>query len=463
MENNFFTGYKFVAAANLYKNYGGLAIYTKFKPRNRSANISVKDCGKNFIHYDTPDREVVLVRNSFSDDAFRPHGFDLCLDLNTFKDDVCKNIGLDYVMTNYIHDSSNVGRGHVAEESKQVQILSDSGGLQLVRGVSSLIHPKDLVEFYNKNVDAGMILDLPLFTVTDDVTTKRAAVLQKRNNEVMIKHSRPGLELLNIFHGGSITSRQSYRDIVETDKINRVAIGGLGYQKPLTGVNTIYEIVLGGSFRYKQYHVLGIFDMGYLPLMVKIANSGENPPHITSDSTSHVQASLNNVWHSHLSDQQIMSRIALGTQSGSVGNKAITINCSCPICSSLKYRDLFAFGHNRFNGFMALHNAIEMVKYTSSLQEACLSMSPHEYNRYVMTQLRRAKNRDDVKMALDFIDVVTEHGLKKAQLKYKHHIGKWNAASEAGTALFSTGEEQPDATREQVLSTLSALEKQLEK
>lgn len=457
------TGYSFVVAANLFRNYGGLVMYIKYVKNDPAKGIWIRDAGKNHIWYSMPSREVVMVRDAFDNEAFRPNeSFDVCLDFNTFRDEFGPSVGLKYFMTNFSHDGVfDIHREVVPEEKKQVQLLSDSGGLQLARGTTGLIHPKDLVEFYNKNCDAGMILDMPLW-VQDEKLAIRAARLQKKNNEIMLQNSRPGLELINIFHGYSVNDRRKYRDIVEDERIPRVAIGGLLRQKPVTCVNTVYDLILGSSYRYRQYHALGVFSTSYLALLVKIANSGDNPPHITSDSTSHIQASLSNVYHFHLGDDHIMSRRPLGTRAGSIANPSLHLLCNCPICSSLKHRDVFAFGHNRFNGFMAIHNAIEMGKYTQSLQEACRSLTPSQYNKYMMTQLKNTQDKADVKLALDYIDVVTQEGLKKAQKKYERHLNNWRTTEDKPTSLF---DENPSESGKEVydktVATLESLEAQL--
>ena len=429
------SGYSFVAAANLYKNYGGLAIYARFR-KTGNPHISIKECGKNFIWYECPDRELLLVRDSFAADSFRPHGFDLCVDLNTFNDQVSESLGLEYVMTNYTHDRVNTNRGAVKPANRKVQILSDSGGLQVIRDTVDIINPLDLISFYNTTVDAGMVLDLPLL-VQDSALAKKAGDIQRRSNNVLLKNRRPGVELINIFHGTTIEDRKRYRGYVEDENIERVAIGGLLRMSYITGVNVIYEMLKGK--RYSQYHALGVFALPYLALLVKIANSGDNPPHITSDSTSHVQASLNNVYHVQYSDSHPMNRIPIGSKSSASANRYIYLQCDCPVCHTLKYRDIFSFGHNRFNGFLALHNAIEMARYTSSLQEACRQLSPSQYNKYVMHQLKNSQDKHELHLALDYIDVVVHDGLAKAQKKYQSHLNKWKLPPSAnGNSLFSS-------------------------
>ena len=457
------TGYNFVAAANLFINYAGLVMYIRY--RKSSKEIHIKDLGKNHIWYVCPDREIILVRDAFSNEAFRPNeSFDECIDLNTFRDELGDHMELKYWMTNFAHDDSNTNRFAVKEDDKKVQILSDSGGLQLARGVGGLIHPYDLVTFYNNNCDAGMVLDFPLW-VRDDKLLKRAAKLQRANNEVMLRNSRPGLELINIFHGRSLEDRKKYRDIVEDERIPRVAVGGLLAQKPLTAINSMYEVAFGGSFRYKQHHALGVFNMSYLALLIKMANSGDNPPHITSDSTSHIQSSLSvGYFLQPLDEQHIMLRRQIGTNSGSISNPQMRLTCGCPICSRIKYRDIFAFGPNRFHGFLALHNAFEMNRYTQSLQHACRTLSPAQYNRYILVQMRHTSDREDLKLGLEFIDYATQHSLKKAQYRYANHLHNWKGSEAVETSLFDgldTDKESKVEKYRKTLGTVTALEEQL--
>lgn len=459
-------GYSFVAAATLFRNYGGLVMYIRYRKSNK--DIYIKDSGKNHIWYVCPDREIVMVRDAFNNEAFRPNeSFDECVDLNTFRDELGDHMGMKYWMTNFTHDGiCDTNRDAVPEEDKRVQILSDSGGLQLARGVSGMIHPKDLVSFYNKNCDAGMVLDLPLW-VKDEKLLKRAAKLQRANNNVMLNNSRPGLELINIFHGNSVEERKMYRNIVEDERIPRVAIGGLLMQKPLTAINSVYEIVYGGSFRYRQHHALGVFNMAYLALLIKMANSGDNPPHITSDSTSHVQSSLSTCYYLQPPDEQhIMMRRPIGTNAEAISNPHMRLTCCCPVCSRIKYRDVFAFGHNRFNGFLALHNAFEMTRYTQSLQHACQTLSPSKFNKYVLTQMKNANDKDDLRMGLEFVDYATQHGLKKAQARYASHLHNWKRAEHAGASLFSEMEsEEKKGTQEELykrtMATLITMENQI--
>lgn len=455
-------GYSFVAAANLYTNYAGNLMYVKYVKR-KEPGVHIKTMGKNHIWYVTPDREIVFVRDAFANESFCPNeSFDLCVDLNTFNDTAARGLGLEYVMTNYTHDThcvrTPINRRELPPERKISQLLSDSGGLQVIREQLDFIDPRKLIEFYNNTVDAGMVLDLPLL-VRDEKLAKRAAHVQRRCNEVMLANRKPGVELINIFHGTTVEDRKRYREIVEDTRIERVAIGGLLRMSLVTAVNTIYELLQG--YRYKQYHALGVFVLPYVVLLVKIANSGEQPPHITSDSTSHIQSSMNAIYMHQLHNYNPMSRTPIGTNSGVVHNSHSFLPCTCAMCRNVKYNDIFAFGPNRFAPFLSIHNAIEMARYTSSLQYACRSMTPREYNKYVVHQLRDARDRHELGMALDFIDIASQDGLKKAQTKYKNHIGKWALPDKQAPSLFDVGAEPSVDWKAVTTRKLGSMEKLL--
>lgn len=461
------SGYRFVFAANLYKSFGGYSIYLKYK-RGNPGEIVLKDYTSTHAWFICPDREIVIVRNNQELGAFYPMGesFDEVYDFNNFNDEAARAMGIEYAMTNFVHTTGSVKNRRlestVAEEHR-IHMLSDSGGLQLSRDTTGLIHPKDLITFYNNNVDAGMCLDIPL-VVSDSKITERAARLQKKNNEIMLKHSE-GVELINIFHGHSVEDRKLYRDIVEDERINRVAIGGLHRQHLLTSVNTIYNTVLGGKKRYKQYHMLGIFGAAYIPLMVKIANSGENPPHITSDSTSHIQSASNKAYHFQWDITSTSKRLAIGTRA-TIPNTERHLPCQCAICRVIKYTDILAFGPNRVVlELLALHNGLEMSRYSLQLEEACKQLPPSEYNKLVATQLKRHPELKEVMACLDFIDITVKHGQKDAKKKYENSLNRGRTSKQmqipAKTLFGDDSEAMLQKKHDHVVNLLTKLENQI--
>jgi queuine/archaeosine tRNA-ribosyltransferase len=310
-------------------------------------------------------------------------------------------------------------------------MLSDSGGLQLVtqalaanskNAKNYTIHPKSLINFYNNNVDAGMILDIPL-AASDFEVTKRAALLQKANTDIMLDNANSHVELINIFHGVTMKEREMYQSIVETDRINRLALGGLHFNNLITAMSVLYRTT--ANRRYKQYHVLGVFALPYIVLIIKIANQGDNPPHITSDSTSHIQSAASRIYHHQFDINQISRRMSIGHTENTLLSTRRHLPCQCNVCRAIKHIDLFAFTENRYvRELLSIHNAYEMARYTQQLQEACRSLKPHEYNALVLRQLKGSHDVQLLKQALHFVDYVGDHGLHAAEQKYKVFMDK---------------------------------------
>lgn len=457
-------GYSFVAAATLYRNFGGYSVYVKYKS-NDPHKITVKQTTKDYIWFVCPDRELVIVRNNQEMDAFYPYGdsFDEVVDFNLFNDSVSKALGIEYIMTNYAHSTNSVNSrlGASLPPDERIQVLSDSGGLQLARGLKESIHPVELMEFYNQNADAGMVLDLPLF-FSDPVIAKKAAYQQRANVEAMLAVGK-GVELINIFHGQSPEERAMFRDIVEMPEIPRLALGGIYGYLPLSSVNAIYNTI-SGKQQYKQYHVLGIYTSEMVPLMVKLAHSAG--VHLTSDSSSHLQSAANKAYHFQFDIHHNMKRIPIGTR-GAEGNSMRYLPCQCKVCTTLKYTDILGFGDNRHTTeLLAIHNAFEMTRYAKSLHETCLHSTPREFNNLVGIQLKRNSLLAEVKGALEFIDIAGEYGIPEAQLKYKAFIGRRKSLGEAvNPGLFGEGSEGTGIDEGQrkaaILAQLKVMKRQL--
>lgn len=416
-------GYAFVVAATLFKSYGGLCVFVKYKGGDQH-KIVIKDQSDNHIWLICPDRELVIVRNSDNMASFFPSGdsFDEVYDFNLFNDSVSKQLGIKYIMTNYAHSKTSMNPrtpSRIPDEDR-ITVLSDSGGLQMARDMIGAIDPRSLVEFYNNNADAGMVLDLPLSVSSPDII-ERAARLQKASTELMLKGSN-GIELLNIFHGHDIEQRRAYRKIVETDRINRCAVGGLYRQGLLGGCDIIWDLVNTGQ-KYKQYHMLGVFGSLHVPLMVKLANMTWKP-HITSDSTSHIQSASFKSYHFQFDIYHTSKRLAIGSR-GSIPNTGKLLPCQCEVCKVLKYSDVLAFGSNRFTlELMAIHNAVEMTRYSNQLQEAADCLPMKEYNQLVYRQLEKHPQLREVRQAIDFCDLAEAKGIEVARKRYDIHLHK---------------------------------------
>ncbi len=430
-------GYRMVLAAALYSSFAGLAVYVKYRKGPQEIRLTHRDGDS--VSFTTPDRELLLTkRASYTSFNSPMGGYDEAYDFNLMNDRVLRGMDIDYTMTNYTHEKHDRFQGDRSlskiPNSQRATFLSDSGGLQIVRGQLDKIHPQDLAKFYINTVDAGMALDIPIGNI-DIKTLVRAAELQRKNTNIMldtINEAGSKTGILNIFHGYTTDERNIYRDIVEDKRVDRCAIGGVYSQGMLASVNTIISMCQG--MHYKQYHVLGVFSYVYIALLVKISHFTQK--HITSDTTSFTQAALNKLYV-HQPDESFMPRSLKIGRSESTGNSFRILKDQCPVCEAIKYTDILGMvDSDPTIRLLSIHNALEMKRYADSLNEAVKVLSPTQYNNLVYKQMHKHGDKAELKQCFDFIDIAADKSLKKAQEKYKKFTNNVRRAPNANRTLF---------------------------
>lgn len=423
-------GYSWIPAATNYWSFGGLGIYVRYR-RSKSRVITLKQRTARFCHVLCPDRELIFTWDANKEPTFYPagQGFDEFVSYNMLDDHVINKMGFDYVMVNYAHTEQSKGsalnRTKGTPTNSNATIISDSGGFQFATGVASTINPVHLVKWYNDNTDAGMILDVPLVIFDDPKLVERAARVQAMNNELMLRNKSDTTELINILHGTTNDNLEMYRDIVERPDIQRIALAGAYRRTLLSCSEYMCNIMLHGP-RYKQYHLLGVFGAPQVALMAAMANLGDNPPHVTSDSTTHIQSSKNHAYHYHYDIFKTHKRLLFGLR-GSLPNVHNTLPCNCPVCSVVKYQDIFGYlpGQMIMN-LVAIHNATILHKYGNILQDAVRTLPYSKYVDLVMQQMKHINSDDisDLRIALDYINITVNESQTKANKKYKSFLNK---------------------------------------
>lgn len=447
-------GFNWVPAANLFSAFGGLGVYVKYKGGKKN-KILIKHHSSRSCHLICPDRELLFTWENQYADAYYPAGmdFDEYVSFNTLNDSVCHKMDLKYVMTNFVHVDNTNGaadnRTQGRPEGSNVTLLSDSGGFQFSTGVVGAVNPLEMIKFYNRNVDAGMCLDVPI-TVPSRQLIQRAGALQAKNLDLLMQHKADHVDILNILHGATNEEAEEYREIVERPDVDRIAMAGLYRRSIVSGADYIWNTTRNGQ-RYKQYHLLGIFSNSHLAMMVAAANLGDSPPHITSDSTSHIQSAKNHTYHYHYDVFKTHGRMLFGAR-GSIPNVHNFLPCHCPVCETIKYTDILGFlpGQMVMN-LTALHNAHTFSRYTQMLQESFRQLPWNQYVDLVKAQLSHLKSKDskEVLMSLDFLYRAANDGLESARKHYAPQIKQYNSrfSEEGDTAkvgLFGSGQ---DATK----------------
>lgn len=452
-------GYCWMPASATYNPYGGFGIYIKYAKSKHQHHIKIKEMSSQRVHLVCPDREIYMTASMQHDDTWYPHGFDEYLDFNILHDPAAHAMGLKYVMPNFVHcqgkNASAENRVHGRGKS-ELTILSDSGGFQFSTGVVDSINPQQLMEWYGRNVDAGMVLDVPL-TVSDDKLIVKCGNVQARNNKILMGLKPDHVELVNIFHGINLKDITKYREIVERPDINRVAVAGMYRYELVTMCDYLYELTRTGQ-RYSQYHLLGFSSVTRIPLIVALANKGQFPPHITSDSTTHIQTASNRQYMTQT--HNLGRRLNIGISEGLVPNTGSHLPCHCPVCKAIKYRDIMSFMPSHIvKQAMSYHNMYEMNRLINSLQEAIKNLKHHEYVDYIVKNLRATKGEfvQQLKPALDYIHVASEEGQTKARKKFKSLLGLnfTRYSDDTNVGLFGSKEGKTHSSEIQRLNSIA--------
>lgn len=416
----------FVPGAISYGNHGGLAIYIKYGKFPNT--ITLKEINPHYIWIQLPDRELFLTRDNHTTDSSRPldENFDEVVCLGAFFDSF-PTVEIPSLMVNYVESMKQIGRrpNHRKDGVKRgVTVTSDSGGFQILTGRANLLDPKDIAEYYNDNVDQGMVLDIPASTKRRELLYVLANI-QKKNTDRMLEFIKPHVELFNVFHGLSVEETKRFRAIVETDKISTaVGIGSTYFGSAVQRVSDALTVMLDGH-AYKKYHILGIFNTAITPMIIRMANSDlgykSGIPLITTDASTHVHSGNARKYWLFRDVDQPMSALVFGLNGSTPPaiNTARHLPCSCPVCSAIKYADVFAIlPGETIRNLLIFHNMFSMVNYNKVMDNYAKELNFEDYRRLVYSQLRNHSLREETDIGLKFLEEVLQTNLIKAKAKY---------------------------------------------
>jgi hypothetical protein len=294
-------------------------------------------------------------------------------------------------------------------------IVSDSGGFQLHSGAEEFLDPNNIVASHNKACDIGIVLDLPLPHRFQKDLLLRAGKVQKMNTEIFLKQKRESLQFLNVFHGSTFYMRQKYRDLVEDERINRVALGGVKTLDLIPLVLHTLFVVMNGR-KYDQYHVLGVSGLERWIALSYIGHK-KLAKLITSDSSSYIQCGIK---MQYFEPHRLLSTLHLGEYLWKT-NKQRLLHCACPVCSMIKYSHALgsldsAIG---FRGVL-LHNLYMTRAYLDEIWELG-GQSKAEILTYLRPYFTSSKLKE-IGLALQAIDMAVDESVEKAAATYAPYL-----------------------------------------
>lgn len=438
--------YRYMPAGLRWENKGGFAIYVRYKSNSNEIKILWNTTTE--IRIQAPDRDILVVRNTHTAYPFYPaESWDEMICVDPFHHHVYTDEDLPFYMVNYTDYFMEPDGGSRVREKRGrtsgTQVVSDSGGHQIAVGLCDYVDPNQLIDWYNKNIDLGLIIDIPTISATSGMSNfKKLAQLQKKNTDIMLANKRDDLELINIFHGDTPEALKMFRDITEDDRIDRLAVGGLRGANLITTADKIFSTILSGK-KYKHYHGLGILS----PSMVSLLSYFSRHPQVdlvTTDSSSPIQVAVSGSYYRYHYMEKPMDFAQIGFRGGYCRPSTKNLlTCQCPVCSALKYTDIFAImGKSILFEVLSYHNLHVALTYTRTVYDSLSSMDFKQARQFLENHFRGKGMQKEVLQSMDYIDCIFQDGLAKAQKKFQYYM---NAPlfGDTESALFSDSTERP--------------------
>lgn len=439
--------YEYLGAGVFTPNHHGIGIYIRY--RDNANKVVLKEVSSRHLHIQCPDRDLWIVGDGHHAQAYRPpFSFDEFVNVSPVWPGTGADTGINHYMLNFTqylgkeYLSPNMRINGRLPEHKQT-IYCDSGGFQIQAERYDYISPINLIDWYNRNVDVGMVLDFPPKGLYWPGLIERMAEAQRQNIEIMMERKRPDLEIMNIFHGENIEDLTKFRNLVDHPGINKVAVGGAYFGSILRSIENAAHIMTTGR-KYEQYHMLGVSNIRQLYLIMRMA-SKDIAPYITSDSSTFLQEGLNKgymVWPTVDSPPRYYQ---IGDK-GNPPNVHKHLTCSCPVCRALKYQDVFNLYGGNILGFLGMyHNLYAFTNLTRSMYEIIHDSTAKDLKSLLRSQLStRANGRDEVLSGIDFVDHIATNGLSEAQQKLAYFLGTPTAETGTSRTLFTAARDSEE-------------------
>lgn len=279
------------------------------------------------------------------------------------------DLGLNKILINPYHASTSFNSRPFINAG--IDVVCDSGGFQLGRGVIDFLDPVDTVQYFNRRATIGVALDIPMHPDHHSKWLMRAAKIQRANNEIFKKYRKEGVRLLNVSHGYSTDLRRKYLDVVYDPDLDGMALGGIGTKNRQDKIMGTHDAILNLLLvidhlpKDTYYHILGTTSPLFLLAYSLILATGY-AKHISCDSVTHYQSQFNGRY-------QLAN---YGRLRSDLGREALPgyggyLPCSCAICTLvgdpriLEIRDVSLYHNLAYQARLAEtahHSAISFVQ-----------------------------------------------------------------------------------------------------
>lgn len=427
--------YQFVPAGLSSDDVGGLAIYIKYKSQ-LSNSITLTKSQPTCMEFDCPDRKLLFVTDAnmaYSDLHF---DFDEVVNCSPMWETQPNLPAFMINVTEYLRRPDIITNARKKEGDRNNLIFCDSGGFQLQSGVIDYINPKSLIQFYNDNTDLGVVLDIPHVRWQWDGLLELAANAQKASTDVMMKYKKESLSLINVVHGINMDMYHRYHDIIFNKDIDRLCVGGIYHTSLFKSINNTLQLIDSYGDHYKHFHFLGIARLQQMYSFMRIA-SKEGAPFITSDSSTWLQKSLHMEYFNWVTTHGVPNFRYIGRDANKPNAHKI-LNCSCPVCSAVKYQDIFSTYQQRVRPFLGMHNQFAFESFSKSMYNIIKDADLQDLKDLVKSQFStRTSSLEETLHCLDMVDHYYDNGMESTNKRFSLYLNSFDAKATKTKLLFS--------------------------
>lgn len=427
-------------------------VYVKHKHGAQTSfdqTYSIVGLDAHYVHFDFPDRELLFTCNAYApggDRAFnKPKSGDRWHSAIAMS--VASSVGDDlpidrFMINPHAYSPNTEPKLRMPEtvvKSDKV-IISDSGGFQLGHGAMNFIHPGELCEFYMRNVDEGVVLDIPARQLGDSDILKHTAKIQNLNTKYMKKILPKNFRLSTVAHGLSLDRVDQFRNDIESVDADFpiICISGTLRFNLLEGLHRILHIIETGQ-RYEQYHVLGVSNPPFYAALIRAAyvlkKKGIDVL-ITADSSSPLAFSLKHTYYSQSAFYDGLNPTRFGQKMSSsadtpgslLPNPHRRLQSTDPLTQAIGgYQDIIStFNTSITQPYLMYINQLELARYVNQMCLHANDLDHKEYKALVREQYQRSTHRHLLQVALDYLNVYAESDLKTAYEKYKFYMPQFS-------------------------------------
>jgi len=438
-----------IPSAAYAPTHGGITIYVRYHAMMDNPRITIRTNSNSYVWIDTPDRELVFVNGAHTVGSYRPldENYDEAIILSPFHE-CMRDMGIENVMTNYPQhlQRKDLCLHHRKEGFRPngVRYMADSGGFQLMSGRIDYIDPVKLTEWYNTNTDYGVALDLPIL-VDNKELLDRTALIQKDNLRRMLEVKAPHVQLLNVIHGSTIDQQVDFHKKVEHPDIDLLCVADVYHGDILSTLARVLGIIWGIDRPYKLYHMLGVYNLGIMPFLIKASADGLIPNALSFDSSTHIQSARTRMYHHQRMPNRPPERMIIGMENPSCSrpNPFKHLPCSCPVCQTIKYMDIFSILPGAVTTYLLMiHNMYEINRYASMMNYYAHTLTDTQFSELMISsapvpmsfnggsvqiegQLGNHNAKKSVKGIMDFISRLKDKASDEQRYKIaKDHSGE---------------------------------------